>query len=292
MNSYPDIPVIPRNIQFTGQFEVLLDIPFSEEAGSEAKLDLIAPWTLGQPAMAPDEPKKPLIVFVQGSAWTTPNPGLQLPALCRIAASGYRVATVVHRSIINGHKFPAFLEDVKCAIRFLRANADKYAIDPDRVAIWGTSSGGNTALLVGLTGDDPEYKGSEYAEYSDSVSTVVSCFGPTNLNALFDRAIRQGGSLDLLNAAFGPDQSVWQEKMREFSPVARIRKGKKYPSFFLLHGTADPVVPYVQMTELYEKMLDEGLTVSALAVDGAEHEGSFWTPATYEAIETWLAKEL
>ncbi|MCB8600020.1 alpha/beta hydrolase, partial [Blautia sp. DFI.9.9] len=68
------------------------------------------------------------------------------------------VATVQHRSALDGHAFPAFLQDVKTAIRYLRAHAAEYQIDPDRVGIWGTSSGANAALLTALTPNDPRYE--------------------------------------------------------------------------------------------------------------------------------------
>lgn len=282
----PEIPHVPCNPAFTGQAEVIPHVVYSENG---CELTLIRPWAVGDEALQPTLAPMPLLVFVQGSAWTTPNRGFEIPMLSHIAEAGWTVATVSHRDITKGAPFPAFLLDVKCAIRFLRAHAAEYAIDPERVTIWGTSSGGNTALLVGLTGDDPELKTAEYAGESDAVKAVVSTFGPTNLNALFvyldNPQVHQ-----MLMAAFGPDDSRWQDEMRRWSPVCRVEKGKAYPPFLLQHGTADPVVPVAQMDEMYTVLKEAGVHVEAQYVDGAQHEGAFWTPATRQTAWDFIQK--
>ena len=100
-----------------------------------------------------------------------------------IVDKGFVVATVNHRDASSDphDMFPAYLEDVKAAIRYLRANARQWHVDPDRLGIWGTSSGGNTSLLVGLTADDPRYEDGTNADESDAVKYVVSCFPPTDM---------------------------------------------------------------------------------------------------------------
>ena len=106
------------------------------------------------------------------------------PQLSMFAQQGYVIASVRHRSRRDGFAAPAFLRDCKSALRFLRTNAAAYHIDPDHVCAWGTSSGGNTVLLMGLTGDDPAYRTDEYPDASDAVQAVIDCFGPTDLPEL------------------------------------------------------------------------------------------------------------
>ena len=284
----PEIPHLPMNPALKGQAEVLPPVVYSAN-GQE--LTLILPWAPGD-----DRTKvtpAPLILFVQGSAWTTPNVGYEIPMLSRYAEEGYAVATVKHRSALDGHVFPAFLQDVKCAIRFLRANAARYGIDPARILAFGTSSGGNTVCLLGLTGDDPVLRTEEYAEESDAVCAVVSCFAPTNLTALFDY-YRQAGHNpdDGLTGYLGPDKNAWPEAMRRWSPTERVEAGKAYPPFLLIHGTGDPVVPYTQLDELYTKLKAAGAEVSAYYVDGAEHEGNFWSPEVREVIHREITSRL
>ena len=282
----PGIPHVPCNPNLAGQAEVIPHVVYS---ANDMELTLIRPWAVGDETLKPTLAPMPVLVFVQGCAWTTPNRAFELPMLSRFAEEGWTVATVSHRDITKGAPFPAFLKDVKCAIRFLRANAGRYAIDPERIAIWGTSSGGNTALLVGLTGDDPELKTDEYAGQSDAVKTVVSTFGPTDLPALFvyldNPQVRM-----MLTAAFGPDDSRWQEEMRKWSPVCRVKDGAKYPPFLLQHGTADPVVPVQQMDTMYTRLKEAGASVEAQYVDGAIHEGSFWTPETRETAHRFIVE--
>ena len=278
---------LPMNPSLKGQAEVLQHIVYSEN-GQE--LTLILPWKVGQDRDA--QKRAPLIVFVQGSAWTTPNLDFEIPMLSHFAEEGFAVATVSHRSTRDGHHFPAFLVDVKCAIRFLRAHAAEYAIDPVRVAAFGTSSGGNTVCLLGLTGDDPAYRSGEYPDESDAVCAVVACFAPTDLPALFEHLKDAPDIRNVMTAYYGPDEAKWQDMAEACSPARIVRPGQAYPPFMLLHGTADWLVPCAQMEMLYEKLKEAGVEVSAWYVDGAEHEGNFWSPAVRQAIHDELVKRL
>ena len=221
------------------------------------------------------------------------------------ARAGYVVATILHRDCTKGpHPYPAYLADTKCAIRYLRAHAEEYGIDPERVAVWGTSSGGNTSLLVGLTGDDPQFKTSEYAEQSDAVKAVVECFGPTDMPALWDYykkmaemmgAAEPEGPSPLVSGLCGGDMSRYDEVMNGMSPIQYVAESPardaKIP-FLLIHGDADPVVPYAQMTSLYEKMTACEYDVEAFCIDGAVHEGNFWSDAVYDAVKEFLGKHV
>ena len=277
MNS--EIIHLPLNATLKGQAELIQDVQYSENG---QKLTLILPW-------APNDDRShtapmPLVVFVQGSAWKTPNLNYEIPFLSHLAEAGMVVATVCHRSSAEGHPFPAFLEDVKCAIRFLRAHATDYAIDPSRVAAFGTSSGGNTVCLLGLTGDDPAYRTGEYADQSDAVCAVVACFPPTDLVTLFAGAEDSPIFGEMLKGFFGEDRGTWPAKMREFSPVHRVEDGRAYPPFLLLHGTGDSMVPHSQTEALYQRLKAAGAQVRACYVDGAEHEGNFWGPEVRQII--------
>lgn len=111
--------------------------------------------------------------------------------------------------------FPAYLEDVKAAIRYLRANARQWHVDPDRLGIWGTSSGGNTSLLVGLTADDPRYEDGTNVDESDAVKYVVSCFPPTDMLEAVDAFDDETNPFRLYY--FGPFAAWWVRPMRPAS---------------------------------------------------------------------------
>ena len=287
------IRTIPYNPMLDGLAEATPDIVFAHEDGKDITLRIIKPW---ENNLNKDR-RYPLIVFIQGSGWTFPNINYHLPHISQFAMAGYVVVTVTHRSSNDGHPFPAFLQDVKSAIRFLRAHAEEYQIDPERVAAWGTSSGGNTALLLGLTGDDPRYKSSVYPEQSDAVKAVVDVFGPTDMMSLF---VSRHGDYD--NVQLDPGAEAYYNRILgaswrsaegraaadAMSPLQILRRGMTLPPMQLLYGDADPVVPYDQGVRMYDKLCAMGYDADFVCVAGAEHEGNFWSQAVLDEIHAWL----
>ena len=290
-----NITYFDSNPDLIGMADLYPDITYSTAQGQELKLTLLTPWRDRDHESAP--PRHPLIVFVQGSAWTFPNVNYEIPQLAAWARAGYVVATVTHRNRLEGHPFPAFLEDVKTSIRFLRKNADTYGLDPHRVCIWGTSSGGNTALLVGLTGNDPAFKTQEYPEESDGVQLVIDCFGPTDMihfgtATVPPAAMAAEVSILAETLAGSRDLSVIRQVMESMSPYYRVQEGGDYPPFLLLHGDADPVVPYDQSLRMYDKLVACGVDTQMACIKGAPHEGSFWSQALLDYIAAYIQEKL
>lgn len=261
---------------------------YAAPGGQPLPLYLLRPWDNGE--------KHPLVVFIQGCSWTTPNPGFQLPQLAGLARRGFAVASVVHRDCREGHPFPAFLQDVKAAIRFLRAHAAEYAIDKERVAVWGTSSGGNAALLTAMTGDWDCYRTEDWPEESDRVQAVVDCFGPTDGPELL-RGMAQSGQMQqedprMLHLISDDRGGISPEKIRAMSPFLVAEPGQPYPLFLLLHGDADPTVPFAQSEKLYERLCAYGYNAQLVQVTGGVHEGNFWSPEILVVIEDFLRETL
>lgn len=277
---------LPNNPTFANQVQLLENVTYAAADGEPLGMDLLVPWTTT--LKADHAEKRPLIVFVQGSSWTTPNLGRQIPQLVPFVQDGYIVATVRHRSAAEGHPFPAYLEDVKTAIRYLRVNASQYDIDPQRVAIWGTSSGANAALLVGLTPDDPRCRSDVFLNESDRVNAVVSCFAPTDVKDTFEYTAKVPGSDLLQYSLFGTDKDEWDAKKKAMSPLYQVKKDKDYPPFILLHGDADKKVPYDEMESMYKALQDQGVDVEAYRVKNADHERDFWSPRVYSTIHRFL----
>ena len=278
---------LANNPTLSGQVRLIENIVYGAMDGEALHMSILAPWTQRFPKQYQTEPR-PLIVFVQGSSWRTPKMGEEIPQLVQFVRAGYIVATVQHRSSIDSHPFPAFLQDVKTAIRFLRANAQKYAIDPQQVAIWGTSSGANAAMLVGLTGDDPRYKVDLYQDESDAVDAVVSCFAQMDVEKTFEYDANVPGNKLLQYCLLGPDVSKWPEIEKQMSPLYQVKDGQNYPPFLLFHGDADKVVPYEQMEKMYMRLKDNGNSVEAYRVKGANHERDFWSPTIYNIVQKFL----
>lgn len=284
------ITKIPYNPSLEGLAEVFPDITYSFETGQELKLTVLAPWRDRENEAAP--PKRPLIVFVQGSAFTFPNINYELPQLAHYARNGYVVATVTHRNCLEGHPYPAYLQDVKTAIRFLRRHAEEYGIDADRVGIWGTSSGGNTALMVGLTQGDPAFLTTEHEGFSDEVNCVVDCFGPTDMTVLYElvKTEQDPGLLDIFSGLMGGKEDLTM--LKAMSPLYRIPRDRACPPFLLLHGDADELVPYDQSLRMYEALLEADCQADMICVENGPHEASFWSSEAHRHIMDFFKKHL
>lgn len=288
--AYKEVKVIKSNPSLKGMAVMIPDVVYSRAQGIDLKMQIFKPWKSDE---LPEQPKYPLIVFVQGSAWTFPDVYYEIPQLAQFAREGYVVATLTHRNCLEGHPFPAFLQDVKAGIRYLRKHAGEYQIDPDRVGIWGTSSGGNTSLLVGLTGDDDRYKTEEYSEFSDSVKLVVDCFGPTDLTfAIRNIPSLEGDMKKIFEGLRGDATEKNLEKLLEMNPVNHIREGITYPPFLILQGNQDTLVDYAQSELMYHRLSDAGADATLICVDGAPHEGSFWSNELLGLIKEFIDNNL
>ena len=286
----PEIRSFPQNPALTGFSRLDTNIAYADRP--DCTLDILLPWA-NQHQDELGEVRYPLILFVQGSSWTSPDRLTEIPQLSQLSRRGYVVATVGHRSCLEGHMAPAFLVDVKAAIRFLRAHAKEYSIDTGRVSVWGTSSGGNTALLVGLTAGDPRFASGDYPEESDAVNCVVDCFGPTDLEAMTDEDyadFRDNPETIFAKLCGFPLNEESRQRMRLISPLRHVMPGKDLPPFLLLHGTGDPVVNYNQSERLYRRLIECGYDARLVNVPGAPHEGSFWSDELLEHIFDYLAE--
>lgn len=273
---------IERNPNLKGLTRVYSQVPFSNADGTNLCMEIITPQNI----TTNQNDGLPLIVFVQGSAWTSPDPFYELTQFNRFAVAGFVVAMLRHRNIYEGSPAPAFLKDVKCGIRYMRQNAEQYGIDPKRVYILGTSSGGNAALLAALTPDDPKYKTDEYPNQSDSVSAVAECFGPTDLN-LF---IEQNPSFTELLGVFCGGK-VNHELLSEMSPINYISPDRTNIPFLILHGDGDSCVPFSQSEKLVRKLEACDADVQFVCVKDAEHESDFWSEEVLNIILNFYKKQ-
>lgn len=289
--------VLPNNPALSGLVDLKPDIEYACPDGERLALQLLKP-------MWPSENGRgfPLVVFIQGSAWQKPNQFWELPQLSLLARSGFVVASVTHRSCFTA-KAPAFLQDVKCAIRFLRAHAAEYDVDRSRVCAWGTSSGGNTALLLGLTGDDPAFETEDWAGESTRVQAVVDCFGPTNLVRMAEEQYRgqaESGEPNIFEALAGCTLLDEQKKLtpearaalEAISPEYHVKEGTSLPPFLMLHGDADPVVLYSDSEIMFGRLNDCGHEAHLARVTDAPHEGSFWSLPLLEIVFGFIADKL
>ena len=156
-------PKIPESVT------VHRDIAYVTDGHARQKLDLYVPADTGETL--------PLIIWVHGGAWRGGNKTHYRPM--EYLSAGYAGASINYR--LSQHAvFPAQIEDVKAAVRWLRANAKTYRLDPNRFAAWGSSAGGHLVAMLGTAGDVAEFEVGENLEVSSKVQAVVDYFGPTD----------------------------------------------------------------------------------------------------------------
>lgn len=229
---------VPEDIEF------IEGIEYGKGGKTSLQLDLYRPKILGKPT--------PVLVFIHGGAWTSGKRSDYRIYGIDFAKRGYIVASVTYR-LSQEAPFPAAVEDVKCAVRFLRANAKQYNIDPDKMAAIGGSAGGHLAMMIGYSSDVPELEGSGgNAGVSSRVQAVVDLYGPTDLTTDFARAAKP------VLKFFGNkkyDQAADQYKLA--SPLAHVSKDD--PPTLILHGTIDNVVQIDQSDILADKLKEQGV---------------------------------
>jgi acetyl esterase/lipase len=213
------------------------------------KLDLYIPAEAARPL--------PVVIWTGGSAWradTGKNGAGRLAA--QLNPAGYAVAGVSIRSS-SQVQFPGQLHDIKAAIRWLRANAAKYSLDPDHIAIMGDSSGGWTTAMAAVTGDAPEMEGSVgITGVSSKVQAAVAFYPPTNFMTMDAWALRRCAGADCHDSEASPESSLvgcaiqtCPDKVRAASPLQYITAAD--PPIMILHGDSDQLVPHNQGEALY-----------------------------------------
>ncbi len=276
------------------QVNYIKDVEYVQRDGKPLHLQLLLPGGL-LPGME-STLRYPLVVYVQGSAWGEQYVYGSLPQLVPLARAGFVVASVKHRPSSQA-RFPGFLQDVKSAIRFLRANAEKYFIDPSQVGIWGDSSGGHAAQMVGVTGDMEEFKTQDNRELSDGVQAVVDFYGPSDVTHVNDTprdpiftADKSKIPEDIL---FGGCVVDHPEIAQPGNPINYIEKDKPLPPFLIAHGDEDPMVPFNQSVLTAQKLLESGHTLEFYKVVGAGHGTFMWTQELVDLVirffKAWLA---
>ncbi len=289
-NAYlPGMQTVMADLSDRARVNYFPDIEYLRRDGQPLCLQLLLPYNL-----FPDSPcsrRIPLVVYVQGSAWGEQDVYRAIPTLAEIAKKGYAVASVKHRSSkVAG--FPAFLQDVKSAIRFLRGNAEKYCIDPDEVAVWGDSSGGHAALMVGVTGDLEEFKTEDNREFSDAVSAVVDFYGPTDAAQINNKPRNPIFLADKSNIPedilFGGCVAEHPELAQPGNPINYVSPDRKLPPMFIAHGDSDAMVPFDQSLLMVKKLQECDQMVEFYKVRGADHGIFFWTDELLEKVDRFL----
>ena len=236
----------------------------------------------------PAEPAGPLpaVVWVHGGGWRGGDKR-GCPAV-NMTAGGYVIASINYR-LSDVAIFPAQIQDCKAAIRHLRANADKYRIDPKRIGAWGPSAGGHLVALLGTSGGAAKLEGEGgNADQSSRVQAVCDWFGPTDLTKLTFPAgspYRRHNPVTLL---LGGPASEKRQLADMANPVRYVSKDD--PPFLIMHGDRDAAVPISQSVLLHEALKKAGVETTLYVVKGGGH--GFGGPAIGAMVAGFFDKHL
>ncbi len=251
----PDLPAV-------AQQEVIehKELRFAAVDRRDLLLDLYVP-----------ESPRCLIVWVHGGRWWR---GIRSSFPEGLVTRGYALASVDYR-LATEAIFPAQVHDIKAAIRFLRAHAERYGYPGSPIAIAGASAGGHLAALVGVTNGDEAYEGrlGDHLDRSSSVQAILDLFGPTNLLTILDQSSIQGYKVraPALALLLGGDPGAVQDLARRASPVFQVDSGD--PPLLIIHGDQDIQVPINQSHELTGAYEEHGLRVRMKVIHGGGHGG-------------------
>ena len=269
-------PKIPESVT------VHRDIAYVTDGHERQKLDLYVP--------ADTSENLPLIIWVHGGAWLGGNKTHYRPM--EYLSAGYAGASINYR--LSQHAvFPAQIEDVKAAIRWLRANAETYRLDPNRFAAWGSSAGGHLVAMLGTAGDVAEFEVGENLEVSSKVQAVVDYFGPTDFlqmdaHRLPDGLVHDAPDSPESKLVGGPIQAH-KDRVAKANPITYVSKDN--PPFLIIHGDRDKLVPFHQSVLLKDALEKAGVPVTFYRVKGGGH-GWFRDPKVPELTKTFLEQHL
>jgi acetyl esterase/lipase len=205
-------------------------------------------------------------MYIHGGGWVGGDH--YGPANFPFAAQGYFTVSMEYR-LSTEAAFPAQIHDCKAAVRWLRANARQYNINPDKIGVWGTSAGGHLAALLGTSANAPELEGKGGSNhYSSSVQAVVDLFGGTDFSGIIGRT-EYRLYMEVAERLVGGPLEEKEDVVRMANPIFYIRNNA--PPFLIIHGERDQVVPFDQSQILYDALKRAGVEVSLIKVKDARH---------------------
>lgn len=247
--------------------EVLRDVVFGQGGGRDLTMHIVLP-----------KPKReltsPAFVWIHGGGWRGGTKDGGVGQLIPLVRKGFIGATIEYR-LTGEAPFPAQIEDCKCAIRYLRAHAEEYGIDPKRIAVGGSSAGGHLAALVGTSGEVEQLEGNGgWPDRPSRVQAVVDLYGPTDFELFVTAKGYQGHNNDgspesrLLGGGKVLDNP---DGIKRVNPITYLDKDD--PPFLIIHGSDDPTVPPNQSEALHKALQGMGVDSQLHIIPGARHGG-------------------
>ncbi|MEZ3522060.1 alpha/beta hydrolase [Muribaculum sp. NM65_B17] len=242
----------------------------------------------------------PAVVLIYGSAWFANNAKkMAFDSMGKqLLDAGFAVVSINHRASVEA-KYPAQIQDVKAAVRYVRANADKYKIDPSFIGITGFSSGGHLSSLAGTTngvktmtsGDvtvDIEGNLGDYTSASSDVNAVVDWFGPIDMSRMENCNTTKGAdSPEAMLIGGAPADNL--DMIKLLNPMTYIDAND--PKFIVIHGDADPVVPYCQSEYFADALKKNGNLVEFITVPEGQHGPVTFNEGTFKKMTDFFVEQ-
>lgn len=239
------------------EVEITKDVVYGTGAGEELKLDIASPKGLDHPV--------PAIIAIHGGGWMQGQRQDMHEVMKRAAKHGFVAATVSYR-LAPKHRFPAQIEDVKCAVRYLRTHASELKIDPDHLGAIGISAGAHLAMMLGTLDPSDGLEGEGgHPDVSSKVQAVVSFVGPVNLV----RTSYTDTQEQILEAFFGGKPLNKIADCRRASPIVYINEGDA--PMLLFFGTKDPLIDADQAQQISEALTKANVPGRVEMLLGAGH---------------------
>lgn len=248
-SSGQEAPAAAKKVSYPEGYSGQLDVVYVKAGGWDGKMDLYLPSKEKGPA--------PVVINIHGGGWNKGNKESQT-GFSSFFKKGYAVANVEYR-LSQQATVPAAVEDVRCAVIYLINNAKELNIDVDRIVVMGGSAGGHLALVAGLMGDDKRFDGNCPAKQPVRIAAIVDKYGITDVKAWQSKSAGMW---------LGPKANDL-EFSRSVSPLYLVKKNS--PPVFIVHGDADPIVPYQQSVDLKKKLDAMGVKNRFITVPGGLH---------------------
>jgi acetyl esterase/lipase len=234
--------------------QALTDVTYCSPGGQAQKMDVYFPETGGP---------WPAFLYVHGGGWNQGDKA-EGEGWKVLNAQGYLVVSINYRLSAYNVKFPAMIQDVKCAVRYLRAHAGEYNLDPERIGALGASAGGHLVALLGTSDQGAGWDVGEYLDQSSRVQAVVA-------EAVFsDFTQPMPDSIGtVIYYAFGELAGTSSPLMTAASPVSHITPDD--PPFLIIHGEKDGLAPVLQAQTLDARLKTAGVPSRLVIVQNGEH---------------------
>lgn len=250
-----DTAVTYKPVEYPEGYRSQLNVVYTKIKDWEGKMDLYLP--------SKDKGPSAIVINIHGGGW---NKGVKesQTGFNTFFKQGFAVANIEYR-LTGQATAPAAVEDTRCALIYLVKNAKELNIDVNKIVIMGGSAGGHLALMGGLLANDHRFDGNCPGTENIKVAAIIDKYGITDVwdwgygtNVTSKSAIRWLGN-----------KATDQKFAASVSPITYVNKNS--PPVFIVHGDADPTVPYQQSVELHKKLKEAGVTTEFITVPGGLH---------------------